>query len=108
MVESGADPNIPDEVKHFLPSRRQLQLLKGYFSTGVNKMWILAIGRVLDVTVTPREIEPLVCEYYISKCPVIVPYHRGGKRIHVGVQELTISLKILLHGLKLLLASSSH
>jgi hypothetical protein len=31
-------------------------------------------------------IEPLVCEYYISKCPVIVPYHRGGKRIHVGVQ----------------------
>uniref|UniRef100_A0A0D3GPX0 Leucine-rich repeat-containing N-terminal plant-type domain-containing protein n=1 Tax=Oryza barthii TaxID=65489 RepID=A0A0D3GPX0_9ORYZ len=53
-------------------------------------------------------IEPLVCEYYISKCPVIVPYHRGGKRIHVGVQELTISLKILLHGLKLLLASSSH
>uniref|UniRef100_A0A0E0AIL2 DDHD domain-containing protein n=1 Tax=Oryza glumipatula TaxID=40148 RepID=A0A0E0AIL2_9ORYZ len=106
LVESGADPNIPDEVKHFLPSRRQLQLLKGYFSTGVNKMWILAIGRVLDVTVTPREIEPLVCEYYISKCPVIVPYHRGGKRIHVGVQELTISLKILLHGLKLLLASS--
>uniref|UniRef100_A0A0D3GPW8 Uncharacterized protein n=1 Tax=Oryza barthii TaxID=65489 RepID=A0A0D3GPW8_9ORYZ len=69
LVESGADPNIPDEVKHFLPSRRQLQLLKGYFSTGVNKMWILAIGRVLDVTVTPREIEPLVCEYYISKCP---------------------------------------
>ena len=53
-------------------------------------------------------IEPLVCEDYISKCPVIVPYHRGGKRIHVGVQEFTISLKILLHGLKLLLASSSH
>uniref|UniRef100_A0A0E0LQI7 DDHD domain-containing protein n=1 Tax=Oryza punctata TaxID=4537 RepID=A0A0E0LQI7_ORYPU len=34
-------------------------------------------------------IEPLVCEDYISKRPVIVPYHRGGKRIHVGVQEFT-------------------
>ncbi|KAK3120841.1 hypothetical protein QOZ80_8BG0642460 [Eleusine coracana subsp. coracana] len=34
-------------------------------------------------------IEPLVCEDYINKRPVIVPYHRGGKRIHVGVQEFT-------------------
>uniref|UniRef100_A0A0D9WAQ1 DDHD domain-containing protein n=1 Tax=Leersia perrieri TaxID=77586 RepID=A0A0D9WAQ1_9ORYZ len=34
-------------------------------------------------------IEPLVCEDYISKRPVIIPYHRGGKRIHVGVQEFT-------------------
>jgi hypothetical protein len=32
-------------------------------------------------------LEPLVCEDYINKRPVIVPYHRGGKRIHVGVQE---------------------
>ncbi|AQK51135.1 Phospholipase SGR2 [Zea mays] len=32
-------------------------------------------------------IEPLVCEDYLKKRPVIVPYHRGGKRIHVGVQE---------------------
>lgn len=31
-------------------------------------------------------VEPLVCEDYINKRPVIVPYHRGGKRIHVGVQ----------------------
>jgi hypothetical protein len=31
-------------------------------------------------------IEPLVCEEYINKCPVIVPYHRGGKRIHIGLQ----------------------
>uniref|UniRef100_A0A0D3ERN3 Band 7 domain-containing protein n=1 Tax=Oryza barthii TaxID=65489 RepID=A0A0D3ERN3_9ORYZ len=43
------------KMKHFLLSRRQLQLLMGYSSTGVNKMWILAIGRMLDVTVTPRE-----------------------------------------------------
>ncbi|CAO2190103.1 unnamed protein product, partial [Urochloa humidicola] len=32
-------------------------------------------------------VEPLVCEDYLKKRPVIVPYHRGGKRIHVGVQE---------------------
>jgi hypothetical protein len=31
-------------------------------------------------------VEPLVCEDYLKKRPVIVPYHRGGKRIHVGVQ----------------------
>ncbi|RCV29405.1 hypothetical protein SETIT_6G010900v2 [Setaria italica] len=34
-------------------------------------------------------VEPLVCEDYLKKRPVIVPYHRGGKRIHVGVQEFT-------------------
>ncbi|KAG8046318.1 hypothetical protein GUJ93_ZPchr0008g12586 [Zizania palustris] len=34
-------------------------------------------------------VEPLVCEDYLNKHPVIVPYHRGGKRIHVGVQEFT-------------------
>lgn len=32
-------------------------------------------------------VEPLVCEDYLKKRPVIIPYHRGGKRIHVGVQE---------------------
>ena len=31
-------------------------------------------------------IEPLVCEDYTNKRPVVIPYHRGGKRIHVGVQ----------------------
>ncbi|CAM0910745.1 unnamed protein product [Alopecurus aequalis] len=34
-------------------------------------------------------IEPLVCEDYVNKRPVVIPYHRGGKRIHVGVQEFT-------------------
>ncbi|VAI88521.1 unnamed protein product [Triticum turgidum subsp. durum] len=34
-------------------------------------------------------VEPLVCEDYVNKRPVVIPYHRGGKRIHVGVQEFT-------------------
>ncbi|KAM0881939.1 hypothetical protein ACQ4PT_032581 [Festuca glaucescens] len=34
-------------------------------------------------------VEPLVCEDYVNKRPVLIPYHRGGKRIHVGVQEFT-------------------
>ncbi|XP_020088606.1 phospholipase SGR2 isoform X1 [Ananas comosus] len=34
-------------------------------------------------------IEPLVCKEYISKRPVIIPYHRGGKRLHIGFQEFT-------------------
>lgn len=32
-------------------------------------------------------IEPLVCQEYTSKRPVIIPYHRGGKRLHIGFQE---------------------
>ncbi|KAH7864219.1 hypothetical protein Vadar_027100 [Vaccinium darrowii] len=32
-------------------------------------------------------LEPLICKEYISKRPVIVPYHRGGKRLHIGLQE---------------------
>uniref|UniRef100_A0A803M2A9 DDHD domain-containing protein n=1 Tax=Chenopodium quinoa TaxID=63459 RepID=A0A803M2A9_CHEQI len=32
-------------------------------------------------------IEPLVCKEYISKRPVIIPYHKGGKRLHIGLQE---------------------
>ncbi|XP_048331493.1 phospholipase SGR2 isoform X3 [Ziziphus jujuba] len=31
-------------------------------------------------------IEPLVCKEYSSKRPVIVPYHKGGKRLHIGFQ----------------------
>ncbi|KAK9740707.1 hypothetical protein RND81_03G054600 [Saponaria officinalis] len=37
-------------------------------------------------------IEPLVCKEYVSKRPVIVPYHRGGKRLHIGFQEFTEDL----------------
>ncbi|XP_076919664.1 phospholipase SGR2-like [Bidens hawaiensis] len=32
-------------------------------------------------------VEPLVCKEYIDRRPVIIPYHRGGKRLHVGYQE---------------------
>lgn len=32
-------------------------------------------------------IEPLICKEYISKRPVIIPYHKGGKRLHIGFQE---------------------
>lgn len=32
-------------------------------------------------------IEPLVCKEYVNKQPVFIPYHKGGKRIHIGMQE---------------------
>ncbi|KAI3461756.1 hypothetical protein Pfo_018419 [Paulownia fortunei] len=32
-------------------------------------------------------IEPLICKEFIHKRPVIIPYHRGGKRLYVGFQE---------------------
>ncbi|OVA08145.1 DDHD [Macleaya cordata] len=37
-------------------------------------------------------VEPLVCKEYISKRPVMIPYHRGGKRLHIGFQEFTEDL----------------
>ncbi|XP_042068147.1 phospholipase SGR2-like isoform X5 [Salvia splendens] len=32
-------------------------------------------------------IEPLVCEEIMHKPPVIIPYHRGGKRLYVVLKE---------------------
>ncbi|CAA2985724.1 phospholipase SGR2 isoform X1 [Olea europaea subsp. europaea] len=32
-------------------------------------------------------IEPLICKEFVHKRPVIIPYHRGGKRLYVGYQE---------------------
>ncbi|KAM7524488.1 hypothetical protein LguiA_014390 [Lonicera macranthoides] len=32
-------------------------------------------------------LEPLICKDYVNKRPVIIPYHRGGKRLHIGLQE---------------------
>ncbi|XP_027094564.1 phospholipase SGR2-like isoform X2 [Coffea arabica] len=32
-------------------------------------------------------IEPLVCKEYVDKRPVIIPYHRGEKRLYVRFQE---------------------
>ncbi|XP_043809391.1 phospholipase SGR2 isoform X5 [Manihot esculenta] len=37
-------------------------------------------------------VEPLVCKEYITKRPVIIPYHKGGKRLHIGFQEFTEDL----------------
>ncbi|KAI3417449.1 DDHD domain-containing protein [Psidium guajava] len=37
-------------------------------------------------------VEPLVCKEYTDKRPVIIPYHRGGKRLHIGFQEFTEDL----------------
>lgn len=35
-------------------------------------------------------VEPLVCKEYITKRPVIIPYHKGGKRLHIGFQVGTL------------------
>ncbi|KAK9023748.1 hypothetical protein V6N11_003949 [Hibiscus sabdariffa] len=37
-------------------------------------------------------IEPLVCKEYITKRPFIIPYHKGGRRLHIGFQEFTEEL----------------
>ncbi|KAK9269952.1 hypothetical protein L1049_025525 [Liquidambar formosana] len=37
-------------------------------------------------------IEPLICKEFIGKRPVIIPYHKGGKRLHIGLQEFSEDL----------------
>ncbi|KAF8404347.1 hypothetical protein HHK36_009230 [Tetracentron sinense] len=37
-------------------------------------------------------LEPLVCKENIGKRPVIIPYHKGGKRLHIGFQEFSEDL----------------
>uniref|UniRef100_A0A2P2MMW6 DDHD domain-containing protein n=1 Tax=Rhizophora mucronata TaxID=61149 RepID=A0A2P2MMW6_RHIMU len=37
-------------------------------------------------------VEPLVCKEYLDKRPVIIPYHKGGRRLHIGFQEFTEDL----------------
>ncbi|KAI3972694.1 hypothetical protein MKX01_019352 [Papaver californicum] len=37
-------------------------------------------------------VEPLVCKEYFNKRPVLIPYHKGGKRLHIGFQEFTEDL----------------
>eukprot|EP00252_Welwitschia_mirabilis_P007394 TRINITY_DN18701_c0_g1_i1.p1 TRINITY_DN18701_c0_g1~~TRINITY_DN18701_c0_g1_i1.p1 ORF type:complete len:732 (-),score=164.64 TRINITY_DN18701_c0_g1_i1:319-2220(-) len=32
-------------------------------------------------------LEPLVCKEYVNKRPVYIPYHKGGKRLHIGIQD---------------------
>ncbi|KAI3524537.1 hypothetical protein L1887_03195 [Cichorium endivia] len=32
-------------------------------------------------------VEPLVCKDFVNSRPVIIPYHKGGKRLHIGFQE---------------------
>ncbi|OIV93581.1 hypothetical protein TanjilG_04813 [Lupinus angustifolius] len=51
-------------------------------------------------------IEPLVCKEYLSKRPVLVPYHRGGKRLHIGFQEFTEDLAVRTLAIKSYLKSA--
>uniref|UniRef100_A0A7N0TRD4 DDHD domain-containing protein n=1 Tax=Kalanchoe fedtschenkoi TaxID=63787 RepID=A0A7N0TRD4_KALFE len=32
-------------------------------------------------------LEPLVCKEYLTQRPVLIPYHKGGKRLHIMLQE---------------------
>ncbi|PIN14650.1 hypothetical protein CDL12_12716 [Handroanthus impetiginosus] len=45
-------------------------------------------------------IEPLICKECIHKRPVIIPYHRGGKRLYVGFQEFKEGLAARSQALK--------
>nr|XP_023882469.1 phospholipase SGR2 [Quercus suber]POF22783.1 phospholipase sgr2 [Quercus suber] len=44
-------------------------------------------------------IEPLVCKEYTNKRPVLIPYHKGGRRLHIGFQEFTEDLATRSHAI---------
>ncbi|MFS8022281.1 putative DDHD domain, alpha/Beta hydrolase [Helianthus anomalus] len=43
-------------------------------------------------------VEPLVCRDYFNTRPVIIPYHKGGKRLHIGFQEFVEDVASSSHG----------
>ncbi|KAF3945931.1 hypothetical protein CMV_027746 [Castanea mollissima] len=45
------------------------------------------------------KIEPLVCKEYTNKRPVLIPYHKGGRRLHIGFQEFTEDLATRSHAI---------
>lgn len=49
----------------------------------------------------PCRLEPLVCKEFIQKPPVIIPYHRGGKRLYV-VFKVRALLSLIFCGLNAL------
>lgn len=38
----------------------------------------------MEVLLNLYRVEPLVCKEYMLKRPVIIPFHRGGRRLHIG------------------------
>ncbi|KAL1324861.1 hypothetical protein AAHE18_13G120900 [Arachis hypogaea] len=52
-------------------------------------------------------IEPLVCKEYIGKRPVLIPYHKGGRRLHIGFQEFTEDLAVRTQAVKNYLNSAT-
>ncbi|KAL4594280.1 hypothetical protein ACB092_12G009400, partial [Castanea dentata] len=44
-------------------------------------------------------IEPLVCKEYTNKRPVLITYHKGGRRFHIGFQEFTEDLATRSHAI---------
>ncbi|MED6167907.1 hypothetical protein PIB30_007222 [Stylosanthes scabra] len=52
-------------------------------------------------------IEPLVCKEYVGKRPVLIPYHKGGRRLHIGFQEFTEDLAVRTQAVKNYLNSAT-
>ncbi|XP_052727760.1 uncharacterized protein LOC128195011 [Vigna angularis] len=47
-----------------------------------------------------NRIEPLVGKEYISPRPVLIPYHRGGKRLYIGFQKFTEDIAVQTQSVK--------
>ncbi|KAM4075704.1 hypothetical protein ACJW30_12G007500 [Castanea mollissima] len=44
-------------------------------------------------------IEPLICKEYTNKRSVLITYHKGGRRFHIGFQEFTEDLATRSHAI---------
>lgn len=65
--------------------------LNTYFIRVVHVFDIMSYFK--QTTYVLNRVEPLICKEYDNRRPVIIPYHRGGKRLYVGYQ---VSLSIFL------------
>ncbi|XP_023549998.1 phospholipase SGR2-like isoform X3 [Cucurbita pepo subsp. pepo] len=56
--------------------------------------------RIMEALLDLYRIEPLVCKEYMLKRPVIIPFHRGGRRLHIGFREFTDNLALRSQAIK--------
>ncbi|GAY62511.1 hypothetical protein CUMW_218370 [Citrus unshiu] len=86
---------LDDAPKSYTPYVNYTKLefkVDTFFAVGSPLGVFLALRNIRIGVGCIYRIEPLVCKEYLDKCPVFIPYHKGGKRLHIGFREFTEDL----------------
>ncbi|WVZ25737.1 hypothetical protein V8G54_004281 [Vigna mungo] len=89
---SVVDGELTSLVGTVKQDKQQFQKTKGTSSKRtypIDKSLAVKREHIDRARMNMTKIEPLVGKEYISQRPVLIPYHRGGKRLHIGFQEFT-------------------